>query len=72
LNSEGSEKVSYLSTFHDEEKPWKDQQTKQLLQHNPLTNHTFSTSGFSLVGQSLEDFIRSDIDLSSIAGANLN
>jgi hypothetical protein len=72
LNSEGNEKVSYLSTFHDEEKPWKDQQTKQLLQHNPLTNHTFSTSGFSLVGQSMEDFIRNDIELSSVSGANLN
>jgi hypothetical protein len=72
LNSEGNEKVSYLSTFHDEEKPLKDQQTKQLLQHNPLTNHTFSTSGFSLVGQSLEDFIRNDIELSSVAGGNLN
>jgi hypothetical protein len=36
LNSEGNEKVSYLSTFHVEEKPWKDQQTKQLLPHNPF------------------------------------
>ncbi len=55
-----NDKLDFLSSFHDETLPVINQTNQQLLQHDPVSQYSLSTTGFQMIGNSVQSSLSSN------------